>query len=247
MRSVLISLVLAVLAPLAVSPIARAQDSQPDFSGVWRRMSSETSNSDTFTYEEPPMTPWGEKRYKLIRQGVEGFDQAREDLDQMLWPYCMAPGTPRAYLRPGPLEMVQTPKGLYILFEVNKLARQIYLDGRGHPEGAPPTFMGHSIGHWEGDTLVAETVNITKFTWIDGVGHPHTGALRIEERFRRVAQDRLEIDFLFDDPGAYTRPWGGKKEFELKPDWELMEYGICHEQSMEAVSKLWEEALGEPY
>ena len=247
MRNLLIPSGLVMIAILTFPPILLAQWSPRDLSGTWIRINTPDSNSDTFTFEEPPMTPWGEKRYQLIREGVEGFDQAREDLDQMVWPYCMVPGTPRAYLRPGPFEIVQSPKGVYILFEVNKLARQIYLDGRPHPEGAPPTFMGHSTGRWEGDTLVAETVNINRFTWIDGVGHPHTEALRIEERFRRVSETRLEIDFLFDDPGAYTRPWGGTKVFELRPDWELMEYGVCHDRSMEEVLKLWEDALGEPW
>jgi len=259
MRNLLVSSVLVAAAAVAISPILSAQSapartagarpaaSPPDLSGVWNRVASQGSNSDTFTFEEPAMTPWAEKRYKLVRQGVKGFDQGREDLDQLLWPYCMVPGMPRAFLRPGPIEIVQSPIGVYIIFEGNKVARQIYLDGRKHPDGAPATFMGHSTGRWDGDTLIAETVNINKLTWIDGVGHPHTEALRIEERIRRVAQDKMEINFLFEDPGAYTKPWGGKKEFQLRSDWELMEYGICHDPSQEEVLKLWEKALGEPY
>jgi hypothetical protein len=259
MRTVFIPSIVTVMAAFILSPSLHAQSapartagarsaaSAPDLSGVWNRISSQGSNSDTFTYDEPSMTPWAEKRYKLVRQGVNGFDQGREDLDQLLWPYCMVPGLPRAYLRPGPIEIAQTPKAVYIIFEGNKVARQIYLDGRKHPDGAPATFMGHSTGRWDGETLIAETVNINKLTWLDGVGHPHTEALRIEERLRRLAQNKMEINFLFEDPGAYTKSWGGKKEFELKPDWELMEYGICHDPSQEEVSKLWEKALGEPY
>ena len=246
MRIVWIAPAFLLAALLGFSPHVRAQKA-PDLSGVWNRLSSKTSNSDNFTYEEPSMTPWAEKRYKLVRQGTKEFDQAREDLDQMLWPYCMVPGMPRAYLRPGPIEIVQNPIGVYILFEGNKQVRQIYLDGRKHPDGAPATFMGHSTGRWDGDTLVAETVNINKLTWLDGVGHPHTEGLRIEERMRRTAPDSLEINFLFEDPEAYTKPWGGKKEFELKTDWELMEYGICNDPAQEEVLKLWEKALGEPY
>jgi len=193
------------------------------------------------------MTPWAAKRYAAIRRDVEGFQQAREDMDQLRWPYCFPPGTPRAYLRPGPLEIVQTPTGVYIIFEGNKAARQIYLDGRPHPDGAPPTSMGHSTGHWEGDTLVVETVGLDRLTWIDGLGHPHTEQLRIEERFRRVSDTELEIDFLFDDPGAFTQTWGGTKRFELQPDWELMEYSVCQDRSTEEILKLWEEAIGEPY
>jgi len=246
MRNLLTSTILA-LAALAVVPGLRAQDGRPDFTGTWSRINSPDSNSDNFTFKEPPLTPWAEKRYRAARKGVEGFDQARLDLDQMTWPYCQMPGIPRAYLRPGPIEVIQTAKGLYIIFESNKAARQIYLDGRKHPDGAPPSFMGHSIGRWDGNTLLAETVNIHKYTWIDGMGTPHTEALRIEERFRRVNPTRMEIDFVFHDPGAFTQAWGGKKEFDLRNDWELMEYGVCIDQSLEEYDKLWQKEIGEPY
>ena len=107
--------------------------------------------------------------------------------------------------------------------------------------------MGHSIGRWEGDTLVVDTVGLDRLTWIDGLGHPHTEALRIEERIRRVSETQLEIDFLFDDPGAFTSTWGGKKMFELQPDWELMEYSVCQDRSTEELLKMWGERLGEPW
>lgn len=249
MRSLLIDTAFIVAVAFMISPVLLAQNrtAPADISGMWDLLDSEDSNGDTFTYEEPSMTPWAEKRYKLIREDVEGFNQARGDLDQLLWPYCMMPGIPRAYLRPGPIEIIQTEKGIYMIFEGNKAARQIYLDGRGHPVGAPATFMGHSIGRWDGDALVAETVQLNELTWLDGVGHPHTSALRIEERFRRIAPDRLEISFLFEDPGAYTEPWRGKKEFELHNDWTMVEYGICIDQSQQEYLEMWKGVLGEDY
>jgi hypothetical protein len=134
-----------------------------------------------------------------------------------------------------------------MIFEGNKAARQIYLDGRDHPVGAPASFMGHSIGRWDRDMLVAETVQVNELTWLDGVGHPHTSALRIEERFRRIAPDKLEIYFRFDDSGAYTEPWGGKKEFELHNDWTMVEYGICIDQSQQEYLEMWKDVLGEDY
>ena len=246
-RAVCINAVFGLLAVTAAPAPALAQWSPRDFSGIWDRVDPPGSNSDAFTLEEPPMTPWAEKRYAAIRDGVMPGQQGREDMDQMRWPYCLPPGTPRAYLRPGPLEIVQTETGVYIIHETTKLARQIYLDGRPHPDGAPPTFMGHSTGHWEGNTLVVETVDINPLTWIDGLGHPHTEALRIEERFRRVSETQLEIEFLFDDPGAFTETWGGKKIFELRPDWELMEYSVCQDRATEEILQAWEEALGEPW
>ena len=111
------------------------------------------------------------------------------------------------------------------------MVRRIYLDGRRMPEAYPPSFMGYSTGRWEQDTLVVETVGITELSWLDRMGIPHSEALRVVERIRRVDQDTLEIDLLFDDPEAFTMPWGGKKVFRLRPDWEIMEHiGFCEDR-----------------
>jgi hypothetical protein len=117
-----------------------------------------------------------------------------------------------------------------MIFQTNPLARYIYVDGRSHPEGFPLTFMGHSIGRWDGDTLVVDTVGIDDTSWLDTVGTPHSDALHIEERIRRVAADRLEIDFLFEDPKAYTQPWRGKKVYQLNPNWEMIPGLQCEDR-----------------
>ena len=180
------------------------------------------------------MTPWAEARYRAAREGVSNpEDQGREDLDPLLWPYCMPPGMPRIYLRTGTstFEIGQTPNRVYMVFEVHSTGRVIYLDGREHPEGAPDLFMGHAVGRWDGDTLFVETKGLNGLlTWLDSLGHPMTSALRMEERIRRVDHDTLEINFLFDDPQAYTRPWTGRKVHELMPDWGLLEYTHCEER-----------------
>lgn len=202
----------------------------PDFSGVWARLptSRQISNSDMFHPDEPPMTPWAQEKYRVIRKGIaDPLQQAREDIDPILEPYCMTPGFPRLYLRPGAMEIVQTPSALYMNFDEHSHSRRIYMDGRKHPGNSPPSFMGHSIGWWDGETLVTETVGLNDLTWLDGMGHPHSTALKIGERIQRIAQDTLRIAFRFEDPKAFTRPWTGEKLFEPKPDWELMEYVIC--------------------
>ena len=90
--------------------------------------------------------------------------------------------------------------------------------------------MGHSVGKWEGDTLVVDTVNLDSRSWLDGLGHPMSDALRVEERYRRPNHGTLEIDFLFEDLKAYTRPWGGKKVFQLMPPgYEVLEDVVCVE------------------
>src|SRR5262249_52956017 len=103
-------------------------------------------------------------------------------------------------------------------------------DGREHPDGYLTTWMGHSIGKWNGDTLVVDTVDIAENTWLDTLGHPHSDVLHLIERYRRVDQNTLQIDFTFDDPKAYTKPWNGKKTFYLRPkDYEILEHAICDE------------------
>ena len=239
MRNRFVSLVFVGAAMLAFSPVVLAQTAQqsgaakatPDLSGIWR---GTAGGQRGLAIEEPSMQPWAEERYKAARQGRGPNVQGRDEMDLFLPPYCMPFGMPRVYDYTDNLlfEIIQIPGRVYMLFEVNNQARRIYTDGRKHPEGAPPTFMGHSLGRWDGDTLLVETVDLNDLTWIDWLGHPHSDALRVEERIRRVA-DKLEIDFLFEDPKAYTKPWRGKKVFELRPDWEMMEHHVCEDSSRE--------------
>lgn len=214
--------------------IPRMPDGKPNLSGVWERLPMDTNNSDSFAFEEPSMTPWAEARYRAARQGIAEHDQGREDIDPTLYPYCMPPGIPRAYLRTGPLGIHHTPSLIFMHFESNNQARPIYLDGRKHPDGAPDMFMGHAIGRWDGDTLFVETTGLNGLlAWLDSLGHPLTDALRVEERIRRVTHNKLQIDFLFDDRKAYTKPWTGRKDWELRPNWEILEYTHCGDQIRE--------------
>lgn len=209
---------------------------RPDFSGVWMRLRSphQISNSDMFHPDVPPMTPWAQERFRVVRKGISNpLQQAREDIDPILEPYCMVPGYPRILLRPGAMEIVQTPTALYMLFDNYSQFRTVYMDGRQHAEGIPATFMGHAIGRWDGDTIVAETVALNDLTWLDGIGTPHSTELRVEERLRMIEQNTMKIELRFEDPKAYTRPWTGEKIFELRPEWELMEYVICENSTGE--------------
>jgi hypothetical protein len=88
--------------------------------------------------------------------------------------------------------------------------------------------MGDSIGKWEGDTLVVDTIGFNDKTWLDQVGHPHSDALHLIERIHRIAPDMLQIDFTFDDPKAFTKQWTGTKQFKMRSDWQISEY-VCEE------------------
>ncbi len=233
-----------LFAGIGMPPVASGQNaSPPDLSGVW----SPDRNVDHFNTEAPSFTAWAAEKYRAAREGTNApLEQGREDVDPMLHPYCMTPGYPRIYLRPSPMEIGHAEDRVYMLFEVDTVWRIIYMDGREHPPAAPRTFLGHSVGRWEGDTLVAETIGLNALTWLDSIGTPHSEVLRVEERIRRVAQDRLEMDFLFEDAQAFTQPYSGERTWELQSDWQLMEYGVCNTPATDLyVDEVLEGKLGQ--
>ncbi len=232
-------IVLILAAALAGSPAAYAQTSgqaggQPDLMGTWTPPLD--GRHRRFSPEDAPMQPWALERFRANREGIRGqYLQGQPYEDPFM--YCMPSGTPRAYTAPLPFDIVQAPGRVYMIFQTNPLVRYIYTDGRGHPEGFPVTFMGHSIGRWDGDTLVVDTISIDETSWLDTVGTPHSDVLRIEERIRRAARDRLEIDFLFEDSKAYTRPWRGKKVYLLDTDWEMVPGLHCEDRFKQDFSR----------
>jgi hypothetical protein len=126
-----------------------------------------------------------------------------------------------------PFKFVQTPKLLVMMYE-GEFPRQVFLDGRDHPKDLNPSWLGHSTGHWEGDTLVIDTVGFNGKAWIDFAGHPASELLHIIERYRRPDLGHLEYQITIDDPGAYAKTWTIKKASDLSRDDTLMEY-ICNE------------------
>ena len=238
-----IRLILVTAVTLALSAAMPAQNrpdakATPNLSGIWE-MVGQTGPGGFIVTEQPSMLPWAQEVFQKFRQGtVTATERTLDEGDPILMPYCMPHGFPRVFSHTPPFEIVQelTGRVIYILFEANNQSMRIYLDGRKHPEGTPPTFFGHSTGRWDGDTLVVETVGLEGlggYARIDALGHPHTDALRVEQRIHRVDQDTLEIDFLFNDPKTYTKPWTGKKVFQLRTGWELMDYNICQDEQKE--------------
>ena len=222
-----------------VSPGGNGIKDKRDLSGIWFQKGLGPSTSyRRFSIEDPPLQPWAMDIYKTNRAGVkEPNGQGLQELDP-LW-YCFPPGATRSMLLNYPFEIIQVPNQLYILFEYDHGIRRVYMDGREHPEAYPFGWMGHSIGKWDGDTLVVDTVGLNDRTWLDRVGTPHSDALHVVERFRRVNHNTLEIEFLFDDPKAFTKPWEGKvvylprptSETNATPDSkaEIAEYVPCEE------------------
>ena len=246
MRNRFRGLLLAVVAALAFSSVVFAQTASqsgaattrtvgpsPGIAGVWvpAREFVRSFNAD----EVPPMQPWAEKEFNALREGLSDPNARRDDMDPAT--NCAPLGFPRILMIPLPTEIIQLPGKVLMLFEWDHWIRPIYTDGRDHPkdDDLDPTWMGHAIGRWDGDTLVVDTVGLkgNGVTWIDTVGHPHTEALHIVERWRRIDYDTLQVDFTFDDPKAYTKPWKGQYVFTLKPDWEVVEYVNCEDHLRE--------------
>jgi len=147
------------------------------------------------------------------------------------WTIGCLPGGPRSIVgsRPGTLwiKITQTTHLITILYE-DLSYRQIFLDGRALPADATPSFMGYSVGRWEGDTLVVDSVGFNERTWLDFGGHPHTEALRTTERFQRRNVGTIDLQVTLDDKGAYARPWTVPVTVVLAPDTDLLEY-VCNE------------------
>jgi hypothetical protein len=209
-----------------------------DLTGVWNNdppAETRAYQGWAFSDEPPPMTPWARERFEATRPtfGPRGVI-ALQSNDPVY--ACYPPGLPRVYFHPFPMEIVQLPGRVLMMFEYHHQTRQIFTDGRGHRDDLPPLWMGDSIGWWEGDTLVIETVNFNDQTWLDRRGLPHSDQLKVIERLRRVADDRLQVDFIIEDPAAYPEPITGQR-FYATVDWQIEEFACMERNGSEAFSE----------
>jgi hypothetical protein len=196
-----------------------------DFSGVWFNnppQEMRAFQNSAFGPEPPAMTPWAQAK----------FDEAKPTFGDRAVPVaetndpvyeCFPPGTPRIYFHPFPMEIVQTPGRILMVFEYDHIIRQIWTDGREHRDDLAPMWMGDSTGHWEGDTLVVETTNFNDRTWIDREGVPHSEQLRVLERLHINDNGDLQIDITIEDPVAFPAPWTGQR-FYARSDWNIEEF-----------------------
>jgi len=173
-----------------------------------------------------PFQPWAAAVYDYNSKNQSKYDPEG---------YCLPPGGPRMMATPYPMEIIQLPeqKRILMMFEgAAHIWREIYMDGRPHPQGDDlnPTYLGHSVGHWEGDTLVVDVVGFNEATWIDYFGHPHTDMLHVVEKFSRPNKNLLHFEATFDDPGAYTKPFTVRWDIPWNAKGELTEY-ICQENN----------------
>jgi hypothetical protein len=202
-------------------PAPKNVDGKPDISGAWAPNAIRQNVDLVATGIHPPFQAWAEKAYNEHKANISKDDpEAR----------CLPPGVPRMSTTPYPFRIMQTPGLTLIVYEGGAhIWRQIFTDGRPHDKDPNPSWLGDSIGRWDGDTFVIDTIGFNGKSWIDESGLPTTEKLHVIERIRRVDAGHLEIEHTVDDPGAYTTPW----KFTTHPTLlkgELMEY-ICQENN----------------
>ena len=229
--------------PPAATPAPTTTFDPHDLSGVWfddhpRPIRvQERYWAYTFTLDAPPMTAWAQAQFNAAKPSFGPHPYPLSETTDPLYHTCAPIGFPIAYLYPLPMQIVQAPGEVLIIFEWDSLRHQIFTDGRQHDTALGPQWMGDSIGHWEGDTLVADTVNFNDKTWLDRMGHPHSDALHVVERIRRMDHDHLVNDITIEDPKAYTKPWTAHLPFVLKPKWTLAEQFCEDEESFQKMDR----------
>ena len=214
--------------PNLSAPAPRTADGRPDLSGIWR-LDAECPPEGCDDYSAAPefrnfgarlegglpYQPWAAE---LVKQRSADF--GRDDPVGL----CRPAGALRILTFPPPRKILQRPGLFVVLSERDVTYRQIFTDGRTLPKDPEPSWNGYSIGKWEKDTLVVQTIGLRDGTWLDRNGSPMTDAARITERFRRMNYGRLEIAVTVDDAKAYTRPWTVTLNQLIMPDTELLDY-----------------------
>lgn len=203
-------------------PVPKAPDGRPSLNGIWESGAGYfTDLAKDLKPGEVDMLPWAKAAVDAAEHNLHQGDLLSE---------CFPPGVPRINMTstdmPHPFKVVQTPELVVLLYETsaNQTFRQVFMDGRPLPKDPQPTWLGYSVGRWEGNSLVVDTVGFNGKAWIDTAkGHPQTEAGHVTERFTRKDFGHLDIDITIDDPKAYTKPWTAKVPVHLLPDTDLIE------------------------
>jgi hypothetical protein len=221
---------------LAFTPNGFAQANTPDagtklshdLSGVWMQyrdgdVPGTPGMNGVNEHFRPPLTPWGQEKFNSAKPLSGAKAVAGQEDNSAL--RCEPSGPPQVLVLPNPWEIVQIPGRVLMFFEEQHIWRTIWTDGRPLPKEPDPSWLGYSVGHWEGDTFVVETVGFNDKEWVDLYGNPRTSTTRLTERYRRLNQDTLEQQIIIEDPRVYTKPWvSPPKLHKLEPGWELAEW-----------------------
>ncbi len=213
-----VGLLLCLLAPASLWAQSQASSTPtegkvPSLEGIWQ--GPYVPDTRRALGHDLPLTPLGKEKFASV-------DTATDPTS-----YCLPVGPARIIQAPFPFQIVQSPTVVAILFEYQRTFRIIYLDGREHPKDWEPDWYGHSLGHWEGDTLVVDTVNLNDQSWVDTAGHQHSDKLHLTERFQKIDKDVIKWTVTFEDPVYYTEPWSISTNLK-RQDTSIMSYA-CEE------------------
>ena len=230
-------------------PVPRSHG-KPDLSGIWQAEGAPrdlllqyvpggvngVGESDPSQYFFNVLVDWKPEEWPLRPEAAARWKQqaeaaAKRGPETLCLP--TAP-VPIAEVEPAPFKIVQTPELMLILYEADTSFRQVYLDGRKQLEDPQPSWLGYSVGRWEGDTLVVDVVGITERSPLDLMGHPHSDAMRVTERYHRRDFGHMDVQITIDDPQNYTRPFTYKFTDKLLPDTDLIE-SFCTENEKDTV------------
>lgn len=224
----------------------RAYNGKPDLSGVWLTQYAPPGENERIFGAAlkdsvvPGDNPLMFSKYLLnilidfkpedspMRPAAAEIFRKRSPVDSPV-AQCMPQSIPRADLHSyAPFKIIQTPGLIAFLYEIDGTHRQVYTDGRKLPEDPQPSWLGYSVGRWEGDTLIVDTAGFNDKSWLDVAGHPHSEALHVEERFRRRDFGHMDLQVTIDDPKMYTRPFTVKVTEVLQADSDILE-NVCLE------------------
>ena len=234
--------------PNLSAPTPRAADGKPDLTGLWQtesappelleRLIPGSTNGageeplsqyfinifSDFKLEEEPLLP---AAAALFRQRAQNFSK------ESPLPHCLPEGMPLVEMAPAPYKIVQTPGLTFMLYERDTTSRQVYTDGRKLPDDPQPSWLGYSVGKWDGDWLVVETIGFNDRGWLDARGHTHSEALHLTERFHRLDFGHMEVRLTIDDPKTYTKPFTIQLKQRLQADSDLLE-SFCAENEKDS-------------
>ena len=232
--------------PNLAAPAPRAANGKPDLSGVWTTDATPREEMERLFPDIAALSVPGDDPTTFPKYFLNVFaDYKNEDVPikpdalQLLLArakslgkdnptsHCLPGGIPMGELLPVPRRFIQLPNLMVILYEGINPQRMIYLDGRKHSV-QQPSWLGYSVGKWEGDTLVVDTIGFNDRTWLDAFGHPHTEALHVVERLTRRDFGHIDVQMTFEDPGAYTKPFAIRFTQTLTPDTDVIE-SVCAE------------------
>jgi hypothetical protein len=206
------------------APAPRTADGKPDLSGVWSGAGPMYRFNIAQDLQPADIQPWAEALFlQRVRESRKDSPLAR----------CMPVSLPYHQFF-NLTRIIQTPTLMVIMHESpNSPYRMVYTDGRDHPKDPNPTYMGYSIGRWDGDTLVVTTAGFNDKGWLDSAGHPQTESLRVTERFRRRDFGTMEFDITIDDPKVFNKPFTIRTQRRLQPDTDLLE-DVCENERSRA-------------